>query len=80
MWGGHWGGIPDRGWDSRIGSRQGGVLVMGWDTRHRQHSRQGMMSSRQGWGNNINESPKWNSSLLDFSISGLRWINYYFIG
>ena len=56
-----------------------GVLVMGWssrgewDTRHRWGSRHRMMGTRQGMmgcqagvGNNINELPKWNSSLLDF--------------
>ena len=61
------GGIPDREWCSI----QGGVPEMGWDTRERWGSRQRMMECqtgddvRQGWGYNINESPKWNSSLLD---------------
>ena len=24
--------------------------------------------ARQGWGNNINESPKWNSSFIDYFL------------
>ena len=26
----------------------------------------------RGWGNNINQSPKWNSSLLDFYFNSIQ--------
>ena len=45
-------GIPDR---------NGGVSDREW-----WGSRQGLMQCQAGMGNNINESPKWNSLLLDF--------------
>ena len=64
------GRVPDKGWGSSHGvdSRQ----AMGYQTQMGFHiwddgvPERELWDTRQGWVNNINESPKWNSSLLDF--------------